>query len=122
MFTANERVGISERNIILRGDCLQACAFLREQSLHPDLVYIDPPFASAKAYKKPIYLRPLPGQAVPAQTKISPSWQQTIFQDNRRPEDFLAWMRPNLQAIYDILNADGVVFVKPAVCNAPGNL
>ncbi len=85
MFTASERIGTSERNIILQGDCLQTCAFLTEHGLHPDLVYINPPFAGAKAYKKPIYLRPFPGRALPAQVKLTPSRQQTVFQDNRRP-------------------------------------
>lgn len=111
MYLASERVGTCAANTILRGDCLQACAYLKERGLHPDLVYIDPPFASAKAYKKPIYLRPLPGQPRPAQAKLAPAWQQTIFQDNRQPEDFLAWMRPNLQAIYDVLSSSGVLFV-----------
>src|SRR5271157_4693309 len=33
-------------NLLLHGDCLSACAYLKSENLKIDLVYIDPPFAS----------------------------------------------------------------------------
>lgn len=44
-------------NIVLRGECLSACAYLKEKGLKVDLVYIDPPFASGADYAKRIYIR-----------------------------------------------------------------
>ena len=39
-----ERVGNNESgNLILRGECLSACAYLKDKGLTVDLVYIDPP-------------------------------------------------------------------------------
>lgn len=53
-----ERVGNNESgNLILRGECLSACAYLKDKGLTVDLVYIDPPFASGADYAKKVYLR-----------------------------------------------------------------
>jgi adenine-specific DNA-methyltransferase len=38
------------RNMIIRGECVSACAYLKEQGIEVDLVYIDPPFASGADY------------------------------------------------------------------------
>ena len=45
--TLRERVGKNENdNLVMRGDCLSACAYLKDKGQKVDLVYIDPPFAS----------------------------------------------------------------------------
>lgn len=44
-------------NLLLHGDCLSACAYLKANNIKVDLVYIDPPFASGANYAKKIYLR-----------------------------------------------------------------
>lgn len=44
-------------NMIIRGECLSACAYLKEQGVKVDLVYIDPPFASGADYAKKVYVR-----------------------------------------------------------------
>ena len=42
-----EKVGKDESsNLVIHGDCLNAIAYLRENNIKVDLVYIDPPFAS----------------------------------------------------------------------------
>ena len=33
-------------NMVIRGECVSACAYLKEKGIQVDLVYIDPPFAS----------------------------------------------------------------------------
>lgn len=33
----------SDGNMVIRGECVSACAYLKEQSIQVDLVYIDPP-------------------------------------------------------------------------------
>ena len=46
-----ERVGKNENgNLVLRGECLSACAYLKDKGITVDLVYIDPPFASGADY------------------------------------------------------------------------
>ena len=44
-------------NLIIRGECISACAYLKEKGITVDLVYIDPPFASGADYAKKVYLR-----------------------------------------------------------------
>ena len=48
-----ERVGRNQDgNLVLRGECLSACAYLKDKGITVDLVYIDPPFASGADYAK----------------------------------------------------------------------
>ena len=44
-------------NLVIRGECVSACAYLKEQGTQVDLVYIAPPFASGADYAKKVYLR-----------------------------------------------------------------
>lgn len=44
-------------NMVIRGECVSACAYLREKGIKVDLVYIDPPFASGADYAKKVYIR-----------------------------------------------------------------
>ena len=44
-------------NMVIRGECVSACAYLKEQGIQVDLVYIDPPFASGADYAKKVYVR-----------------------------------------------------------------
>lgn len=37
---------------MMHGECLSTCAYLKEQGIEVDLVYIDPPFASGADYAK----------------------------------------------------------------------
>ena len=52
-----EEVGSESNNLIIRGECVSACAYLREKDINVDLVYIDPPFASGADYAKTVYIR-----------------------------------------------------------------
>ena len=51
-------------NLVIRGECVSACAYLKEQGIQVDLVYIDPPFASGADYAKKVYLRRNPKVAI----------------------------------------------------------
>lgn len=42
----------NDGNLVVRGECVSACAYLREKGIKVDLVYIDPPFASGADYAK----------------------------------------------------------------------
>lgn len=53
-----ERVGGNpNNNLVIRGECLSACAYLKDKDIKVDLVYIDPPFASGADYAKKVYIR-----------------------------------------------------------------
>ncbi len=55
-----ETVGEAEKakqNLVIRGECVSACAYLKEKGILVDLVYIDPPFASGADYSKTVYIR-----------------------------------------------------------------
>ena len=52
-----ETVGEPSENLVIRGECISACAYLKEQGIKIDLVYIDPPFASGIDYSKKVYIR-----------------------------------------------------------------
>lgn len=41
-----------DKNLVIRGERVSACAYLKGQGVEVDLVYIDPPFASGADYAK----------------------------------------------------------------------
>src|SRR3989338_2325715 len=45
------------QNMLLHGDALSACAYLKSKDIKIDLVYIDPPFSIGANYSKKVYLR-----------------------------------------------------------------
>ena len=69
-----EAVGdASNENMLIRGECLSACAILKKRidagEMQPiDLVYIDPPFASGADYAKQVYIRRNPNLAEQARS------------------------------------------------------
>ena len=65
--TETERIGdTASDNMIIHGECVSACAYLKENGIKVDLVYIDPPFASGADYAKKVYIRrnPLVAKAI----------------------------------------------------------
>ena len=53
-----EEVGDTpDGNLVIRGECLSVCAYLKDKGETVDLVYIDPPFASGADYSKKVYIR-----------------------------------------------------------------
>ena len=63
-----ETVGEPSENLVIRGECISACAYLKEKGIKVDLVYIDPPFASGVDYSKKVYIRRNPKLAAKIQT------------------------------------------------------
>ncbi len=55
-----EAVGEPSENLVIRGECISVCAYLKEKGIKVDLVYIDPPFASGIDYSKKVYIRKNP--------------------------------------------------------------
>lgn len=114
-----ERIGINaQENLVIRGECLSACAYLKEKGVQVDLVYIDPPFASGADYAKKIYVRRNPKVAeaiVRAEAELDieelRTFEEKMYGDVWDKERYLNWMYENLMAIKSVMSDDATVFV-----------
>ena len=114
-----ETVGNADTgNMIIRGECLSACAYLKEQGLKVDLVYIDPPFASGADYAKKVYVRrnPKVAEAISqAETELDieelKAFEETMYGDVWDKEKYLNWMYENLVAIKSIMSDTASIYV-----------
>ncbi|MDA8002205.1 MAG: site-specific DNA-methyltransferase, partial [Alphaproteobacteria bacterium] len=75
-------------NLLLQGDCLSVCAYLRENGIAVDLVYIDPPFASGADYAKKILLR----GGAELENGDSSIGEEIMYGDIWQKEDYLNWL------------------------------
>ncbi len=105
-------------NMIIRGECLSACAYLKEQGVKVDLVYIDPPFASGADYAKKVYVRrnPKVAEAISqAETELDieelKAFEETMYGDVWDKEKYLNWMYENLVAIKSIMSDTASIYV-----------
>ena len=122
-----ERVGFQRRdadeqssqdNLVLRGECLAACAALRDAGRTVDLVYIDPPFASGADYAKKIYLRRNPRKAAElaeAERTLDSddfaAFEEKMYGDVWEKEKYLNWMYTNLLAIKSVMSDNASIYV-----------
>lgn len=114
-----ERVGENkDGNLVIRGECLSACAYLREKGIAVDLVYIDPPFASGADYAKKVYLRRNPKVADAirqAENEVDieelKSFEEKMYGDIWNKESYLNWMYENLMAIKSVMSDTGSIYV-----------
>ena len=105
-------------NLVLRGECLSACAYLKEKGLKVDLVYIDPPFASGADYAKKVYIRrnPKVAEAIKqAETEIDSeelrNFEEKMYGDVWDKERYLNWMYENLVAIKAVMSDTASIYV-----------
>lgn len=113
-----ETVGKPSENLVIRGECISACAYLKEQGIKVDLVYIDPPFASGADYAKKVYLRRNPKlaekvAAAEQQMDIEElkAFEEKMYGDIWQKEDYLNWLYENLYAIRNIMSETGSIFL-----------
>jgi adenine-specific DNA-methyltransferase len=113
-----ETIGEPSNNLVLRGECLSACAYLKTQNIQIDLVYIDPPFASGADYAKKVYIRKNPKLAekiaAAEQTMDSEelrSFEEKMYGDIWQKEDYLNWMYENLTAIKSVMSDTASIYV-----------
>ena len=114
-----EIVGENQHNnTIIRGECLSACAYLKEKGIKVDLVYIDPPFASGADYAKKVYLRRNPKvvEAIKqAETEIDSEelrgFEEKMYGDVWDKERYLNWMYENLMAIKSVMSETASIYV-----------
>jgi adenine-specific DNA-methyltransferase len=117
--TETERVGNNtDNNMIIHGECVSACAYLKEKGLKVDLVYIDPPFASGADYAKKVYLRrnPLVAKAIAqAETELEDdelkAFEEKMYGDIWDKEKYLNWMYENLMAIRSVMSENASIYV-----------
>jgi adenine-specific DNA-methyltransferase len=98
------------RNLLIHGDCLSACAYLKSQNIKVDLVYIDPPFASGANYAKKINLRTGNGKAA-FENSTSEIGEEIMYADIWQKEDYLNWLYERLLAIKDVMSSNSSIYV-----------
>lgn len=107
-----------EGNLVIRGECVSACAYLKEQGIQIDLVYIDPPFASGADYAKQVYIRRNPKVAeaiAQAEQELDiadlKSFEEKMYGDVWDKEKYLSWMYENLMAIKSVMSESASIYV-----------
>ena len=114
-----EKIGEDEEdNLVIRGECISACAYLKESGIQVDLVYIDPPFASGADYAKKVYVRrnPKVAQAISqAESELDIDelkvFEEKMYGDVWDKERYLNWMYENLLAIKSIMSDNACIYV-----------
>lgn len=108
----------ADGNMVIRGECVSACAYLKEQGIQVDLVYIDPPFASGADYAKKVYIRRNPKVAkaiAQAEQKLDidelKAFEEKMYGDVWDKEKYLNWMYENLMAIKSIMSETASIYV-----------
>lgn len=105
-------------NLVIRGECVSACAYLKEQGIQVDLVYIDPPFASGADYAKQVYIRrnPKVAEAISlAEQELDiadlKAFEEKMYGDVWDKEKYLSWMYENLMAIKSVMSETASIYV-----------
>ncbi len=114
-----ETVGENKNNnMVIRGECVSSCAYLKEQGVEVDLVYIDPPFASGADYAKKVYIRRNPKVAeaiVKAEEELDiddlKAFEEKMYGDVWQKERYLNWMWENLMAIKSVMSETASIYV-----------
>jgi adenine-specific DNA-methyltransferase len=123
-----ETVGRASDNLFIRGECLSACAYLKDKGIEVDLVYIDPPFASGADYAKKVYIRPHPHKArqiAEGEEQFDDdledgggvnledlrAFEEKMYGDIWTKEDYLNWMYENLSAIKEVMSPSASIYV-----------
>jgi len=108
----------TDGNMVIRGECVSACAFLKEQGIQVDLVYIDPPFASGADYAKQVYIRRNPKVAeaiAQAEQELDidelKAFEEKMYGDVWDKEKYLNWMYENLMAIKSVMSETSSIYV-----------
>ncbi len=113
-----EQIGKNPNNLVIRGECLSACAYLRDKGTFVDLIYVDPPFASGADYAKKVYIRRNPKVAaaiVQAESELEIDelkvFEEKMYGDVWNKERYLNWMYENLMAMKSIMSDEASIYV-----------
>ena len=114
-----EQIGKNpNHNMVIRGECLSACAYLRDKGIFVDLIYVDPPFASGADYAKKVYIRRNPKVAAAiaqAERELDieelKAFEEKMYGDVWDKERYLNWMYENLMAMKSVMTPDASIFM-----------
>ena len=113
-----EQIGQNPNNLVLRGECLSACAYLRDKGIFVDLIYVDPPFASGADYAKKVYIRRNPKVAelveqIEKNLDIEEirAFEEKMYGDIWDKERYLNWMYENLMAMRSVMSEEASIYV-----------
>ena len=113
-----EQIGQNPNNLVIRGECLSACAYLRDKGIFVDLIYVDPPFASGADYAKKVYIRRNPKVAAAiaqAESELDieelKAFEVKMYGDVWDKERYLNWMYENLMAMKSIMSDEASIYV-----------
>ena len=108
----------ADGNMVIRGECISACAYLKEKGIQIDLVYIDPPFASGADYAKKVYIRRNPKVAeaiAQAEQELDvdelKAFEEKMYGDVWDKEKYLNWTYENLMAIKSVMSETASIYV-----------
>lgn len=107
----------TDGNMVIRGECVSACAYLKERGIQVDLVYIDPPFASGADYAKKIYIRrnPKVAETIAKAEELDNDelrlFDEKMYGDVWNKEKYLNWMWENLMAIKSVMSETASIYV-----------
>ncbi len=108
----------ADGNMVIRGECVSACAYLKANNINVDLVYIDPPFASGADYAKKVYIRrnPKVAEAIEhAEQELDieelRAFEEKMYGDVWDKEKYLNWMYENLMAIKSVMSETASIYV-----------
>lgn len=111
--------GNPDGNLVIRGECVSACAYLKDQGIQVDLVYIDPPFASGADYAKKVYVRRNPKVAeaiAQAEQELDmdelKAFEEKMYGDVWDKEKYLSWMYENLMAIKSVMSETASIYIE----------
>lgn len=111
--------GNPDGNLVIRGECVSACAYLKNQGIQVDLVYIDPPFASGADYAKKVYIRRNPKVAeaiAQAEQELDmdelKAFEEKMYGDVWDKEKYLSWMYENLMAIKSVMSETASIYIE----------
>lgn len=114
-----EQIGQNpNHNMVIRGECLSACAYLMDKGIQVDLIYVDPPFASGADYAKKVYIRRNPKVAAAiaqAESELDieelKAFEEKMYGDVWDKERYLNWMYENLMAMKSIMSDEASIYV-----------
>ena len=118
--TRTEQVnGGSNENLLLRGECVSVCAYLKEKGVTVDLVYLDPPFDSGANYAKKVFLRKNPkvAEAIAKVEQTLPdfeelrAFEEKMYGDKWEKERYLNWIYVNLLAVKSVMSENASIYV-----------
>ena len=118
--TRTEQVnGGSNENLLLRGECVSVCAYLKEKGVTIDLAYLDPPFDSGANYAKKVFLRKNPkvAEAIAKVEQTLPdfeelrAFEEKMYGDKWEKERYLNWIYVNLLAVKSVISENASIYI-----------